>query len=118
MNLHVFERTSTIAAVAFAGAGGAVAAATDTYERLSPHEMFAVLAGFVVVLGGALTMAFVRWLGRVEKNVPRDPDRIAESLHEISGRLTRLDEKVDGINVRLGRVEGNLGQLVVMDGDR
>lgn len=118
MNLHVFERTSTIAAVALAGAGGAVAGVTDTYERLSPHEMFAILAGFVVVLGGALTMAFVRWLGKVERNVPRDPQRVGESLREISERLTRLDEKVDGINVRLGRVEGNIGQLIVVRDDQ
>lgn len=114
MNFHALERTTTLAAVAFVATGTAVATVADEPQKLSAAEMFAILAGFVVMLGGALTLAFVRWLNKVEKNVPRNPNRQDEKLNRLILKLDSLDAKMDGIDVRLARVEGNLGQFIVV----
>lgn len=107
------QRASTLALAAYVTAGGAVAAASSEIQKYSAPEMFAVLAGFVVVLGGAVTLAFVRWLNKLERNVPRDPARTGEQLEyairRIEGlarKVDKLDGKVDGIDVRVARVEG------------
>jgi hypothetical protein len=65
-----------------------------------------ILGGFIVAFLGALTLAWVRWLGRVEKNVPRDPNRV-------ESQLVYLDKRLDRIGQRLARLEGYVNQPVV-----
>lgn len=101
-------KVRVLAAFAIPGAGLAFAANTATVQTAAPQDVLLVLGGFVVVVAGALALAFVRWLSRVERNVPRDPDRMATELRYIR-------ESIQSIDRRVARIEGNLGSLTVME---
>ena len=103
MNWHVFQRASTHALLAFLGiAGGIAATAKEVNAReIAPWEVVLVLGGFLVMLAGALTLALVRWLGKVERNVPRDPHRVDSQLRNLDGRVDAMAERVAHLEGRL-----------------
>ena len=113
MSLHFLKRATTHGLVVFVsmGSGVAVVAAEANERQVAPWEVVLILGGFVVLFAGALTLAFVRWLGKVGKNVPRDPSRI-------EAQLQRLDEKLDSLDRRLARMEGYVSQPVVFSEGR
>jgi len=108
MTIHVFQRATTHGLIAFLGVGTAIAAvAKEANDRqVAPWEVVLLLGGFLVAFLGALTLAWVRWLGKVSKNVPRDPVRVEEHMRHLTERINRLDR-------RLARMEGYVNQPVI-----
>jgi hypothetical protein len=119
VNPHVLQRARVQALLAFAVPSSVVAVATNVPAvSATPEQVLVVLGGFVVVVAGALALAFVRWLGRVEKNVPRDPERISDNLSALRREIRELRDEVHRVDTRVARIEGNLGQLVIMGGNQ
>lgn len=134
MNLHVFQRATTQALVAFIASGTGIAAvAKEANERqVMPWEVVLILGGFLVMFAGTMTLALVRWLNKVSQNVPRDPTRMDQvlgnighdltdmrkSVAELQGEVRQLQRDTAKQNARLSRTEGQMDQLVVVVPER
>lgn len=115
--IHILQRAKVhaLAAVAVPGAGLAVAANEPSLQPATPQDVLVVLGGFIVVVAGALALAFVRWLNKVEHNVPRDPDRLSDAVRHVHREVEGLRSDVRGIDRRVARIEGSLVGLTVVE---
>lgn len=113
IHFHKRVRFHALAAVAVPGAVLATVANEPALKPATPEQVLLVLGGFVVVVAGAMALAWVRWLNKVEHNVPRDPDRIAEALTSLRDDIRELREDVRSVDRRVARIEGSLEMVVV-----
>jgi hypothetical protein len=107
--IYFHKRVRFHALGAFAVPGVGLAVAANTIQPADPQQVLLILGGFIVVVAGASALAWVRWLNKVEANVPRDPDRVAETLKDLRDEVRAVRSDVSDIGERVARIEGALG---------
>jgi hypothetical protein len=111
IHFHKRVRTHALAAFAVPGVALAVAANEPIAAKAGPTEILVAFGGFIVVVLGALSLAFVRWLNKVEGNVPRDPDRTTQALASLAADLGSLRTEVGEVRSDVGDVRERLAHI-------